>query len=218
MVRSTVAALCILFAGSVSVNGQNVEQYSLQGKHLVSIGFGFLGGLNSSQKISDDGATVSNRTEGTTGMLIYKHWFRTDWALNIQGGVSAARSEASADLTGVSAESGAVMSLLFGITFQPEGLALSPVLRPYISVAAGPYWGFSSESSVGLNTTNSAGSQTAPGMRLTAGMDWFSGANKRFNLGLNLGYDFVGDFETPVAAVQNYSGAEFCLSLGFVFH
>ena len=53
------------------------------------------------------------------------------------------------------------------------------------------------------------------GAFLGGGVDFHLGRN--FSMGVTTGYNWVGDFETPIGGRSNYSGFELSLSFGWVF-
>ncbi|MFQ5653063.1 MAG: hypothetical protein ACE5IY_24300, partial [bacterium] len=121
----------------------------LHGKHRIAVSLGLLVQANSTHVTSVNQAGSDSRVDGAAATLAYTHWFRPDWAINISLGVLGAETRSSVGGSGVSSETGSVIPLLFGMKYQPAGLALNQALRPYVSASVGPYLGFATKSRAG---------------------------------------------------------------------
>ena len=106
-------------------------------------------------------------------------------------------SEVSSDVTSVDA-------LLFGLRYYFPESSLRSTLRPYVVLSAGPYLA----SVVGGRFV---GTESAPGGFAGLGID--IPISRWFMLGTEGGYNFVKDFDQPVAGRQNYSGFQVNLGL-----
>jgi len=93
-------------------------------------------------------------------------------------------------------------------------LAISPSLRPYGSVAIGPWLRSATNSHVGTNVESKTVSESVLGLRVQAGVDMFFA--KRFKAGIVLGYDLVSDFDEQIGSHRNYSGLLFSAGLGIL--
>jgi len=205
----------IFVTAQQSTNLEKSTVTSLQGKNSIAVSIGLLIQVNSTNEATLNGIDSNNRVDGTAGSLTYTYWLQPDWAINFSIGILGAEANASVTGSEFSAETGSVIPILFGVRYQPSGLALSHSLRPYLSGAVGPYWGFATKNNTRPFLTNKTISETALGLRVAAGMDWFF--SRLFSIGVNAGYHFVSDFEQPVGSQKNYSGPEFSLNFGIIF-
>ena len=57
--------------------------------------------------------------------------------------------------------------------------------------------------------------ETTLGCRTGAGFSILIGSI--FKLGIDFGYNFMGDFDSPIGAEKNYSGPDYSMLFGFVF-
>ena len=110
-----------------------------------------------------------------------------------------------------------VASLPLGVRWDPLGgnLAQQPV-KPAIVASIGPVIGGAGGTTVTNGVVFDGGvSEVTIGAFLGGGVDFHLGRN--FSMGVTTGYNWVGDFETPVGGRTNYSGFELSLAFGWVF-
>ena len=188
---------------------------SLRGKHRVDLSIGLLSEMSATNEVSTGTLTTRSKGNGSIGSIGYTYWLEDDLAINFSVGVIDADATTSVGGSGVSAESAVVVPVLFGVKYQPFRLTASEVLRPYVSVSVGPFFGFASDVRTGVATGTKSFSETALGSRLGVGID--VSLSKIFTLGVGAGYLFVTDFDNRIGSEKNYSGPEFSLSLGMVF-
>lgn len=187
------------------------EELLLKGRHGISFHAGFQNHASVKTTASAEGVDSETRVNGFLGSLSYSYWAESNWAIEISGGLIDAETATSAGTEGVSSESAAVIALLFGATFYPAPLAMGSSVRPYGSLAAGPYIGSATNSRVGADIEEETVVESVLGLRLRVGVDSFIG--RRFRVGIAAGYHFVSEFDEPIGGDTEYSGAE--LSFGF---
>jgi hypothetical protein len=127
------------------------------------------------------------------------------------------QSEVSADVgPAVASRVSGIVSVRLGVQKTiPASLLATPV-RPYLSCAVGALIGFDTHSFVGggevsSNNTTMGAFGVTPGL----GVDFV--ISRRIALGARMGYNFVTDFDEPLAGKTNYSGWEFTLSVGWLW-
>jgi len=104
-----------------------------------------------------------------------------------------------------------VVPLLFGVNYAPTALAVNSELRPFVSLAAGPYLHSLNDESVTSGATSSL--QTVMGGRIGAGTNWYLG--RHFALQLEGDYHAVPAFNAVDGVRRNVAG--FALSAGAGF-
>lgn len=215
-----VLALIALMALPTTLTAQSESvsvdhPYALKGKHGIELQAGLLGSTKSSTTISVDGVTTSSTASGFLGALAYSYWVENTLAVTVSAGASDASAETSTGAGGVTVETGTIVPLLFGVKYQPFRMTSDDALRPYGSVAIGPYLGYASNVYAGTATTTEAVSEAALGSRLGVGLDL--SLSRSLVLGVGVGYRFVADFKNRIGAEKNYSGPDFLLTFGVVF-
>jgi hypothetical protein len=208
-------------------NPSNDSKY-YEGKSGIDLNMGFYdnSNVNSTSVVTIINSTeVSNVSGGFSGSISYQYWFKN--YLSIRIGIGALVTnvenktytgiEPAYDYTGyVKSEVATVSSILTGLNFYPLQLSDEKRFLPYFSFYAGPYIGVYNRSEV-LNTsvTEITTVETVLGCRTGAGLSVLIGSI--FKLGIDFGYNFMGDFDTPIAAKDNYSGSDYSMLFGFVF-
>jgi hypothetical protein len=110
-----------------------------------------------------------------------------------------------------------VVAIPLGVRYNPlrGDLATQPV-KPYLVGSLGPVLGSQGGSFAGPTGSFSGGrEEVTVGGFLGGGVDFHLGRN--FSFGLTTGYNWMADFENPVAARKNYGGFELGVSFGWVF-
>ena len=204
----------------------NAKYY--EGKNGIDLNLGFYDNSNvTSTSIVTiiNSSEVSNASGGFSGSISYQYWFKNYLSVRIGIGALVTNIENKTytgiepiyNFTGyVTTEVATVSSILTGLNFYPLQLSDEKRFLPYISFYAGPYIGVYNKSEV-LNTsvTEETIVETTLGCRTGAGFSVLIGSI--FKLGIDFGYNFMGDFDTPIAAKENYSGPDYSVLFGFVF-
>ncbi len=190
--------------------------FSLEGRHSLSASLGLVMEKNGAPDATPEAFSANTGVNNFAGMMRYRYWFRRDWALNV--GVGLLSSDGNVSYAGqqVTNQNGSVFAVLMGLRYQPESWAISPKMRPYISVEAGPIVGYGTNSDAESATSGSRTFyESAAGTHLGAGMDWFFGQS--LYTGLNGGYYLMTDFKKSIAGRKNFSSPDFGVTLGFLF-
>src|SRR5262249_52037700 len=125
IVVATVVAL------PLAAGAQGSDTLSMSGRSIIALGFGLTGSRSETTGLG----TVSAPAAGQVGSLSFPHWVRPSVAVEI----SAAVMNADQTVNGGFVHDNAVLPILFGLSMSPQSWALSRSIRPFVSVAAGPY-------------------------------------------------------------------------------
>lgn len=193
---------------------ENLNSYSLKGKHNIQIGIGFLSDIGVRNRVSSSGVINTVEADGFLGSFTYNYWTRQKLAVSVSGGSLSSKVSNSATVSGVLNEVSSVVPILFGFKYQPFKLTNDEVLRPYILASFGPFIGSSVKSQSGLKVENGVFSETALGAHLGVAID--CSISKLFVIGVGAGHYFVSDFDRSIGGETNYSSPEFSLSIGIL--
>jgi hypothetical protein len=180
------------------------DTLSLQGRSIIALGFGLTG----TRSVTTSPGIVAEHASGQVGSLGFAHWFRPTVAVEISTSVL----NADQTVSGGNVHDNALLPILFGVSVSPQAMAMSRSIRPYASVAAGPYIHAVSDVRAG-STTNST--ETVAGARLALGANWF--VARHLVLGLEGNYHAVGKFDHPDAVTEKPSGFGMLASFGFAW-
>ena len=200
-----VAVLVPAVAFAQRSNERYADTLSLASRNIISLGFGLTGARDA----STTGTQATTHATGELGYLGYEHYVHPQAAIDISAGVLSTDTFAQAGRSHVNT----ITPILFGVRYSPEPIALSRTLRPFLSLAAGPYVHTVADASdlIAASSTN----ETAAGARFGAGADWF--VARHFMLRAEADYHAVGSFEHPDALTEHASGFGFGLGMGFVW-
>jgi hypothetical protein len=201
--RSLLAIALLLPA--VARAQSSVDTLNLTGRSTLLFGLGLIGSRDASAGINGAGAHAS----GELASMSFSHWVTPSVAAEISTGVLGANATAG---FGSGAGMNEIMPILFGLSVSPRSLALGTSLRPYLSVAAGPYIHTSTEAR-GANA--SASSETVAGARVAAGSNIF--VARHFLLAVSGEYHAVGRFSRLDAVTEHPSGFGMTFALGFAW-
>ena len=186
------------------LSAQSGDTLSLAGRSSLNFGIGLTGHRVASAGFSG----VDTHFTGELGSLGFSHWVRPEVAIT----VSVASLGGESTVSGVNATANAITPVLFGVSYSPRALAVSSTLRPYVAVAAGPY--FHSVASASGFGNASGSTESVAGMRSAIGANWFVASH--FFLALEGDYNAVGQFSQKDEITKNPSG--FGMSFGFGFN
>jgi hypothetical protein len=119
--------------------------------------------------------------------------------------------------TQVSSEVLGLTSMLLGIRkYIPLANHPHPDIRPYVSAAAGSFYGsVDGTTLVGTTVETRVGTMGSAGCQVGAGVDVQLG--RRLMLGLHGGLNLMMDFNDELGGRKNYSGAEVSVGVSWLF-
>jgi hypothetical protein len=190
------------------------EANSWRGKHNIQLGIGLLSDYGVETEASAVNVASIAGGEGLLGSIAYSYWARDDLAIGIS--VSVIGSEVSNSVSGskVSSEASSVVPVLFGIKYQPLGMAISEGVRPYLFTSVGPCIGSATRSFTTAGLKNETYSETALASHFGLGINCM--LSRLFVAGLSAGYYLATDFDRPIGGQKNYSSPEFTLLIGIL--
>jgi hypothetical protein len=200
---TALVGAAILSIPTAALAQNKSDTLSLLGKGIVSLGFGL-----ATESTSSVGGTETTRASGEVGAIVFSRWVRPTVAVQISAEVVGANSTRSFGHR----RDDAITPILFGLSVSPRSLALSRSVRPYFSIAAGPFIRSVSEFN-GTSTTNDV--ETVPGARLALGANWF--AARHFVFGVEGSYRAASDFEHADALTEKARGFGMLVLFGFAW-
>ncbi len=208
-IRTLSLILLSMIIGSIGI----AQDLPLAGRSSIELSLGFwTGGASASATVGTAGVRSEAGTNGFSGGLAYAYWLQENLTLTFSGGLRSAEANSTVNLTSVVNRSSAVIPVLLGVRYyflNPE-----PVdnIRPFVSLAVGPYFGAEASSTLLAQQSHV---ETAIGGRPGIGVDFRLG--NHFKLGADVGYHVTADFRTEVGGRKSYNGGEFCFVLGYIF-
>jgi len=177
--------------------------------HEITARVGFVSNVGT--EFSGPTYGVSATTGGVLGTIQYDYWIKDEWAIGLSAGAVDAGTDFSIE-NGVPSSSVASVAMLhLGATYRPAALAITPDLRPFVSLSAGPYIG----SFVGQSGWFSgASTSTSAGLRALVGLDLRFA--RHFKVGIAGGYHLIGEFD-ELGTTTDYSQPEFSIGFGVGF-
>jgi len=211
MRRTSICSLSLffyLYITSVALG----QSYSLEGRSSLDLNLGLWHESRAANELTLPGVRSSAKSNGFIGGIAFSHWLKENLAMTVEFGVLFGEASSTVNISGVSQRSSSVVPLLLGIKYYVPEPEMKSSVRPFLSLAAGPYMGFEAENTVLVQENRS---ETALGMRLGGGIDFL--LSRHWKLGVDLGYNLMADYSTPIGARKNYNGPDFSLGFGFVF-
>jgi outer membrane protein W len=189
------------------------QQSPMRGRSCVEVQFGLWNESKAGNELSPTGVTSGAKSSGFLGGLAYTYWLRDRIALSVATGLIAGEATSTASLLGPTGQrASSVMPILVGMRYDLLEPEPGDAVRPYVAAAVGSFLGFEASNTL---FSQSAHSESAFGGRAGVGVDFF--AASWLKLDVNLGYNAMTDFRTPVGARSNYSGPDFSIGFGYVF-
>ena len=199
--------------------GAAPERFGIAGRNRVELLLGGAHGHAPDQVTAINGDRVTIRTAANVfSGLRYTAFVREDLAVTLAATVRGGDSGAFVGDRGVA------VSVLNGFVALPVGIRWSPFggrhpslqAKPFVSATVGPIFGSAVQSSVGsFDVVNAGYTETTVGGDVTAGVDFH--VARAFSVGMAGGYNWMDAFSRPVGDRDNYGGAVFAVSFGFLW-
>ena len=186
-----------------TLTAQSADSLGQLGRTLIA----FNVGLTGTREASANGTGATARGTGQVASFDVTHFVHPSIAIEVNASILDANNYVS----GARAHNEQVLPLLFGVNYAPTALAVNSELRPFVSIAAGPYIHSLNDESVTSGAASSL--QTVMGGRMGAGANWYLG--RHFALQLEGDYHAVPAFNAVDGVRRNVSG--FALSVGAGF-
>ena len=186
-----------------------VLTYAVTSRNRFDVRFGAWG-HGSDNRVMIDGIDSSN----VLGGIRYTRYFKESLAatFSIEGGGAQ---------VGTVADGNGFYDGVSGIVSFPVGLRWNPLtfgrqadgIKPYLALSAGPVFGNSvSDHHGGRFGRGDIQSTATIGGFAGGGVDFHAG--RTFVIGVDAGYNWMGDFAAPIGGRDNYSGPSVSISLG----
>ena len=199
--RAIIAVVGLLPAIAAA---QSSDPLGQRGRTLLA----FNVGLTGSRDAAVDPSAISARDAGQVLSFGVTHFVHASLGIEL----SAAVMDENNYLSGARAHHEEVVPFLFGVNYAPTALAVSSSLRPFVSVAAGPYLHSMDEASF---SGARASVETVFGGRFGAGANWY--LSRHFALQVEGDYHAVRPFDAADGVRQNVSGATLSVGAGFAW-
>jgi hypothetical protein len=212
--------LCLVAVGSIALptvarardDASALETATLRGRHGLMIHAGLLHRSSATSSISAGEVNSETHVNGFSGSFSYSYWAQEDWSVGLSAGAIDVQTDQAVTVGTASTRSAGVVPILFDVSWAPRSLAIGPSLRPSVSVAVGPYVGFTTNESVTNVVVQETIVESTIGVRARAGLSAIFGS--WFMTGVEAGYHFVSAFDEPIGSEKDYSGPEFSIGFG----
>jgi hypothetical protein len=187
----------------------------LEKRSRLEFGFGLATRGGTGTVVSSSGVITKTKAEGMLGSLGYSQWLKEELAATVNAGAMLVDVDSRQGASGVTTRTSVVAPIFVGVRrYFPES-TFGTAWRPYVSAAIGPVIGVEVASEVGSIVASEAMTRTAFAGRVGAGLDLQLG--RLLMLGLQGGYNLMTDFSDEIAGSKSHSGADFGMSLSFLW-
>jgi hypothetical protein len=208
-IRNTlIVVMAIILFSAVSV----AQEYSLKGRSALELNIGFWGGGKSSNAVSATGFQSESKTNGLLGNIQYSRWIQEQLSVTVGVGYLAGETRSTVSVLEIGQRSSAVVPLLVGVNYYFINPGPEDAVRPFISAAIGTYIGSEASNTI---VSQTAHSEAAFGGRFGAGLDFL--LSNHIKMGMNVGYNLMTDYTSPVGARKSYNGADASIGIGYIF-
>jgi outer membrane protein W len=163
----------------------------------------------------DPSVSASVGNDGFIGGLSFGHWLTESLALEFSVAVMQTKFGTDIGILNVSTKASSVTAVLFGARQYFPRSTFDGSLRPFASVAVGPFTGSQSETRVGLGVVSESRTERAFGAQLGGGVDFI--LSRHFLAGIAVGYNLMSDFSQPIGGRTNYDGPVFSMEFSYLF-
>jgi len=205
-------SLLILFALLISIEPANAGHFSLKNKSMLELEFSGRDYRNIDYTTVFDKKDSFDKAKIAIGIV---HWTSENSAVTFSIGASEINTDLYFDDFGILNTKSTLVPIFWGTRmYMTDRNGIMPI-KPYLSLAAGPVLGVSNYKDDGEYVYFEDDVFLTFGGYLGGGVDMMFGGNT--TVGLHGGYNFYADFDEYIGDRKNYSGAEFGISVGFLF-
>jgi caspase domain-containing protein len=194
--------------------GVERPRFGLTGRNRLDLRFGMWRVSGADSRVTEGGEVVN-----VLAGLQYTRFLSESLAVTIANNVLDGGGGTTVGPNGVFDGGYGVAAIPLGVRWNPlPGNHEQQPVKPAVVVSVGPVIGGAGGSSVYVNGNdvfNGGLTEVTIGAFLGGGVDFHLGRN--FSMGVTTGYNWVGDFATPIGGRTNYSGFELSLGFGWVF-
>lgn len=150
--------------------------------------------------------------QGIAGKATLNYYIKEQYSFFISAGLLFADTKSVINFSDIGTETNLLIPVHFGTKYYFIPLDDDSALKPHITGAVGPTFGFRQQSTI-LKVESKT--EAVLSAYLGAGADLhFSNS---FKFIFDVGYNLVGDFSDSLGEGKNYSGTELSFGLGFIF-
>jgi len=188
--------------------------FGVAGRNRIELRAGMWGG--GGDRTPTLGTSVGASSVDLLTGLRYSRYVREDVAVTLRLDVLPIEAGNHVGPDGVFTGAESVVSVPFGVRWNPTGGSARSSVKPYLAAGLGPVFGSRAGSGVGSGGVyTGTRSWTTLGGFAGGGVDLHVGRN--WSLGVDAGYTWMSDFSEPIAGRDNYSGFSFAVGFGFLF-
>ena len=188
-----------------------VLPYAVTSRNRFDVRWG-ASGHGSSNHVVVDGIDSSNMMGG----IRYTRYFKESLAATFS-------IEGSGGRVGTMATNHGIYDGVSGIVSFPVGVRWNPLtfgrqhdgIKPFVAFSAGPVFGDMVADYAGRRFGDDIRSSATIGGFAGGGIDFHAG--RTCVLGVEGGYNWMGDFDVPIGGTSNYSGPTVSINLGFMW-
>jgi hypothetical protein len=185
-----------------------VMSYAVTSRNRFDVRFGAWS-HGADHQVVIDGVDSSN----VLGGIRYTRYFRENLAATFS--IEAGGGQAGTFVTGNGVYDG-----VSGIVSIPVGIRWNPLtygrqddgIKPYLAFSAGPVFGNNVADRPRRDGWGNVQTSATIGGFVGGGVDFHAG--RTFVIGVDAGYNWMGDFSVPISGSDNYSGPSVSISLG----
>ncbi|KPJ61051.1 MAG: hypothetical protein AMJ46_03530 [Latescibacteria bacterium DG_63] len=209
---SRIALLTLVMVALIVASG---DAQSLAKRSRLEFQFGLAMRSGAGTAATSSGVISKTKAEGLLGSLGYSQWLKEELAATVNIGVLMADVDSRVGSSGVTSRTSVVVPIFAGVRRYFPKSTFGTAWRPYVSAAIGPVIGVEVASEVGSVVASEAMTRTAFAGRAGTGFD--IQLSRLLMLGFSAGYNLMTDFPDEIGGHKNHSGADFGISLSFLW-
>jgi hypothetical protein len=216
MWKVKTGCLMVAVALMVMIATSPVSAGELDQKWLVELQIG-MWSAGDKREVSVTPGTVTTNYDGNgvMGGIGFGRWLQEDVALVLSVRGLNVDGETTVSYLGVTNRNASVSFLGLGARYYPLRSSRESNIRPYLTLLAGPVFGYEGRNVSGLLVINEENTETALGGHVGVGVTFLLG--RLVYMGAEAGASLMTDFQNQISDRINYSTGEFGLIVGVRF-